>query len=115
MGALGRWIDELTPEQKDKIIEAQGWGASLVPESDWPCNACLIDHVFEGHSRDYGAYKIPHHYLGVLRERSVSTQYEHLFKRFGERRVVRALKMRAGLAFVVSLNEESSPQLSEVN
>lgn len=98
MGMMGRYIDGLTAEQKDRIIEAQSWGTG-------PMGPCIMAHA-------YRLYEPPRrqHYIEsysplrrFAREAGliyVGVQHDSLFGRF-KQRYVNAIKKRAGKPQVV--------------
>jgi hypothetical protein len=98
MGLLGRYIDGLTDEQRDRIVEAQAWGAgggglALVNNVAWP-NAdglvfgCLVEYAHGGNraAQQSGAFL------------TIGPRFDVTVHRFGLDRVVRAVKLRAGSA-----------------
>ena len=86
MGLLGRYIDSLTAEEKDKIIVGQKWCQNTLTTTNG--SHCLMGHVDAQHypmRRGDALYGVR---LGVKFDRTVD--------RFGMGRTVRACKLRAG-------------------
>lgn len=85
MGLLGRWIDSLTDEERDRIVEAQGWGFGWFGGC-YGDRRCLVEQVDPGVS-----------YRPITEsEWAVVTRFDVLCDRFGLDRIVRAVKLRAG-------------------
>lgn len=98
MGMLGRFIDGLTPQQKDRVIEAQTfwWLYKANREgltADQGCG-CLIDTALARRNAfvEYGEERV--HY-GASHRRFLSIEFDRLIRRFGPERIIRACKMRA--------------------
>ena len=83
---LGLWIDALTDEERDRIIEAQNW------ESGNPCygNNCLV-----GHAKECATTPEMIRALDIGYFDSPMLRFDLLVGRFGLDRVVRAIKARA--------------------
>ena len=90
---IGKWIDGLSDEQRDRIVSATEWGFSRVPmghpdsfdsaTGKW----CLMAHA-EGRSN------------GWMRDEKTGMadpahRFDELCERFGLARIVRAIKARA--------------------
>ena len=97
MGIVGRYIDVLSDEQRDRVIEAKGWDREFVSYDDPSCR-CLV-----GHAEDWDADFVSHDHLGGKltsnsrnhRGIAVYNQFPRLCKRFGEDRIIRLCKVRA--------------------
>lgn len=98
MGMLGRYIDGLTEEQKDKVIQAQEWRTGSMGVAQGP--RCLMGHakgIYEDVQGDpfYGIR------LGVT--------FDSACRRFGQQRIVRACKLRASKPqFILPTAQQSS-------
>lgn len=103
MGKIGRYIDGLTDEQRDRIVTGQGWTSRADCFVDDTGCRCLVGHVDQWRmvGRDQmsnGQCTIRHneHHL-----------YPRAVRRFGLARVVRACKLRA--AATLSSSVEARP------
>lgn len=96
MGLVGRYIDSLTDEQRDRIVEAEMFSPELrhwwsrrdgcgcivgTAEAMW--NHTMLDENFAD-------YPVDEH------SENAGIRVHHLAVRFGHDRVVRACKLRAG-------------------
>lgn len=98
MGCMGRFIDGLSADQRDSIIQAQSWGwASMNDEEQYAAmlgRLCLMDHACGVSSwMEWDTEKI-------MEQDSIRKPPAQAFdvacQRFGMQRVVRACKLRAG-------------------
>lgn len=96
MGMLGRYIDGLTEEQKDRVIEAQNWCSNVGLNEHG--ERCLVGHV--------------HNFLAdVLMVLAVFDEYwtvgpwfDALVSRYSKDHIVRAIKARAAKSHQISLS-----------
>lgn len=79
---IGRWLDGLGDVERDRVIEAQGWLGGDYYAVD---NVCLVAH----------AYGLSSCLEALTREPRVANRFDGLMERFGEDRVVKAIKARA--------------------
>lgn len=103
MGIVGRYIDMLSDNQRDRVIEAKDWTPAFVDDDDPTCR-CLV-----GHAEDYDEkYHFPRDPMllpdGTAARRTRNTygnqeevfiRVPSLFIRFGKDRIVAACKARA--------------------
>jgi hypothetical protein len=93
---IGKWIDGLTDEQRDRIIEATEWreccGYML---NDQP--VCVLSHAYDVQEFVHICTRIPHELYPV------GDRFDRLCIRRGLDRIVRACKMRAARRNVVVL------------
>ncbi len=82
---MGQYIDGLTDEQRDRLVEAQGWNSGT-PEDG---NRCLVAHAQDVDKVDHGEF-------GGYTEGAPPFIFDTAVDRFGIDRVVRAIKLRAG-------------------
>lgn len=90
MGQVGRWIDERTDIERDRIIEAQGWVAGYL---EYQGQRCLVGHV----CGTPGWRDIDFRDIAVT-----ATRFDQLVLRFGLDRIVRACKLRAARGGIVT-------------
>jgi len=94
MGMLGRYIDGLTAEQKDRVIEAQGWTRGQV--EDRKGNRCLVGHAVGGARVDN---LVTHHIwmneVWGINIGKIGERFDDLHWRF-DQRLIHAIKLRAG-------------------
>ena len=105
MGIVGKYLDALSDEQRDRVIEAKSWTSCWVDDKDGDCR-CLV-----GHAEDMGWVDeqqvqrdpvegtrlvvtglLPRHLHPVA---YVGFKVPRMFARFGKDRIVRACKARA--------------------
>ncbi|MEM7416816.1 MAG: hypothetical protein AAF389_15020 [Gemmatimonadota bacterium] len=95
---IGLWIDGLTPEQRDRIIEGQGWTTSESHYVDPDGCRCLVGHV-DGWQNDDEVPDVDSDEDAIWgldgRPNFIACRYPDLVKRFGVDRVVRVIKQRA--------------------
>ena len=98
---VGLYIDALSDEQRDRIVEAKGWTWDFTDQEDPSCR-CLV-----GHAEDYrlrngfscevatdpatSVHKDETNYAGT----PIYNIVPRLFRRFGKDRIVAACKARA--------------------
>ena len=99
MGVVGRYIDALNDEQRDRVIEATSWSPPedglFVDEDDHSCR-CLV-----GHAADWG--RMQGSWGGTVQGPrdvinngvEVSNRFPDLQYRFGTDRIIAACKARA--------------------
>lgn len=94
MGMLGNYIDGLTPEQKDRVIEAQEWTNGELLDLSGRSNArCLI-----GHAKDMQPGMLcftTDEEWQALHGNGVGIRFDRACGRFGKERVIQAAKKRA--------------------
>lgn len=109
---VGLYIDALSDEQRDRIIEAKNWTPDFVDPEDPTCR-CLV-----GHAEDWAHW-------GVSRDPALSmsrdTHNHHghpiynvvplLFNRFGKDRIVRLCKERAAKANRIHIGEQAKAKV----
>ena len=98
MGLVGRYIDALRDEQRDRVIEADGWSWQYL-ERHTGCR-CLVGHAENWViKRTTGGtkYGSPYYARDVTADPGclVANRVPDLFIRFGMNRVVPLLKARA--------------------
>ena len=96
---MGSWIDGLTDEQRDRIVQGQGWCVGDIGNAD---TTCLIGHAAGECLNPYMAFTPP---VGVM----IACRFDILCDRFGLDRVVRACKMRAAATTSRMMAERHSP------
>ena len=99
MGLVGRYIDALSDEQKDRIIEATSWSEPsegvYVDKQDPSCR-CLA-----GHAENWYREKVDHTQarpLGIIIPKcsiDAAIQFPNLQDHFGVERIIRVCKARA--------------------
>ena len=105
MGICGQFLDAANDQQRDRVIEAMGWGNDFVNESDPSCK-CLVGHAEGWFYNEHGAYeKLDQaidspdgkewHRAKNRRYVLAFIQFPHLCRRFGKDRIVAACKARA--------------------
>lgn len=101
MGLMARFIDRLSAEQKDNIIQAQGWGWAgrerLINEETYSAMAgklCLMDNACGAVGSWMEEDPITVQITNSLRKPE-ALAFDNACHRFGMQRVVRACKMRA--------------------
>lgn len=105
---LGRYIDMLPPEAKDRIIENQSWcRASFVSDDGARCLVAAAEWwellpdgqlvVRDGEVQEIrGRFEASYRPGGESRLwRTIDRQFDLLTRRFGMERIVRAIKQRA--------------------
>lgn len=117
---IGRYIDQLTDEERDRIITAQDWVPNMLAFADGDGNRCLCGHV-ERWSRfdatDHAAVRRRARFENRYRRgrrnalyTDVAVRAIDVCLRMGQDRFVRAVKMRAAkgtpLATAVPVREE---------
>lgn len=101
MGMLGRYIDGLTDEQKDRIIQAQEWAAAQNKAFGGRNPRCLVEQAqgFVGcavNNTDYFIYGM---------------RFDMACGRFGIKRIVRACKLRAAKFNFILPNQQRQVKL----
>lgn len=96
---LGTWIDALSAEQKDRVIEGQGWTEKMI-ESRTSDDRCLVGHAVGG----------LHGWRHVrARDRCdlllVGCRFDRLVARYGLTRIVALCKARAAKSNRIALSE----------
>jgi len=100
---IGRYIDDCTDTQRDRIIEAKDFGDGWeFRDPDNLACRCLVGHA-EDWGKDYA--RDPKKDSGYMYGVSIYLSFPKLMNRFGYNRVVRACKMRAAKRNSVSLLE----------
>lgn len=101
MGLLGRYVDSLTEEAKDRVIRAQDWDVEQIGGG---CRWTLLDHAegcgWKGRWAEAPAQRLHLRFLRILRfgPRSrwrIQRRAVWLARRCGSARAVRLLKTRA--------------------
>lgn len=98
MGKMGRWIDGLTDEQKDRIVRGQRWRDQLVIDADG--RKCLVGHAagYQVKKRANGngtaAFRVGCE-VYLPDTTPTGSRFDRLCGRFGLERIVRACKQRA--------------------
>lgn len=91
---LGRIIDELPDEARDRLVRAQNW-----TYGEWT-NAIDNSRCFVMHVQDdeaiIDAFRQHHRVLPPCAVEDTVLQFDKLCRRFGKDRIVRAIKKRAG-------------------
>jgi len=104
MGMLGRYIDALPDQARDRIIEAQRWGMGALVDAHG--NRCLIGHaedwryagsLFRNSAGDASLQRWRVENLGSTSHLEIGKRFDMLCHRFGQLRAVRLAKMRAGV------------------
>jgi len=104
MGMLGRYIDALPDEARDRIIEAQHWGMGTLVDAHG--NRCLIGHaedwryagsLLRNRAGDAALQRWRVEDLGPTSHLEIGKRFDMLCHRFGQPRAVRLAKMRAGV------------------
>lgn len=97
MGLLGKYIDALSDEQRDRIIEAKDFTLNCHNRG---CYGCLVvtaevENIEEGRRYfDFPVAAMVGHRDGTY-ESEVEYRFPHLTTRFGKDRIVAACKSRA--------------------
>ena len=100
MGILGRYLDVLSDEQRDRVIEAKDWDLSFVSDDDPSCR-CLVGHAEDFIIEDNIPLALDSAQNGHERRCMTSTgvfvfnQFPRLWHRFGKDRIIRLCKQRA--------------------
>ena len=86
---IGQWIDGLTDEQRDNIVEGRdwywaGWFRARRPAGS---GSCLVNHAISRGTMGNA--------VAMAGEPFIADRYDRLTIRFGLARVVRAIKLRA--------------------
>jgi len=91
MGQIGRFIDNATDAERDRVIEGMGWCEDWVGRGDQSGCRCLIGHMknFERHED----INIP--IMGLDGQYVVGMRVMYLFDRFTIDHIVPMLKARA--------------------
>jgi hypothetical protein len=97
---IGKWIDGLTDEQRDRIIEGHEWTAGSM--SGYGASRCLVGHAFD-YRRNGGFQDVVAAQASGQHGIGVAFRFDALVARFGLNRIVRACKMRAARRNVVVL------------
>jgi hypothetical protein len=108
MGDIGRYIDLLPDQAKDRVIEAQDWTVGQLVGGDG--SRCLV-----GHAEDWGmsgprmrqrvipseneALMIRRLMFGVDAASRIGSRFDRLCRRVGTQRAVRLVKLRAARRF----------------
>jgi hypothetical protein len=103
MGIVGRYIDRLTDEQRDRIIVAQDWCSKHFMDGD---NRCLVGHAINVRGVNDVRNLDVETYTDKLFRRGVvfaPGRFDHLCARFGIARIVRACKARAARNNAITL------------
>lgn len=94
---IGKWIDRLDAEQKDRIITGQGWCVHSIQLYE---DRCLVGHAIGG----LPAWRNLGGDIGArLPLATVGRRFDGLCDRFGMDRIVRACKLRAAKSHRVVL------------
>ncbi len=91
MGLEGRYIDALSDEQRDNVIEAEDFGYGQL--WDYEGRGCLVA-VAENLAKTGDSVVAPKFRCGAPTY-GVGHQFDRLIKRFGKDRIVRLCKERA--------------------
>jgi len=99
MGAMGRYIDSLPVEAKDRVIQGQQWIGGVF--ADFKGGGCLI-----GHAEDFASCLIPQFFTPTYPCESKSgyftpkpaLSFDKAYPRWGQR-LIRAIKARAAKPF----------------
>jgi len=103
MGMLGRYIDALPAEARDRIIEAQLWGMGALVDADG--NRCLIGHaedwryggsLFRNRAGDTRLQRWRVERFGSSSHLEIGQRFDMLCHRYGSAEAVRIAKRRAG-------------------
>lgn len=86
MGKLGRWIDGLSDEQKDRVVRTQSWFWQFHDNPGYHRGKYCIAGA---------AFDLDDTYLARRRHKAAAVQYDRLCRRFPGDRIVRACKQRA--------------------
>ena len=92
---MGRFIDELTDEQRDRLVEAEDFTTATWWEDGYGClcGTALLLNTMEKQSA-YAARNPSSPFIWPLEAAQI--RYIGAIVRFGKARVVRAIKLRAG-------------------
>ena len=117
---VGLYIDALSDEQRDRVIEAKGWTWDFTDQEDPSCR-CLV-----GHAEDYrwrngfscevatdpatSVHKDETNYGGT----PIYNIVPRLFRRFGKDRIVAACKARAARGNAPTVTEIRSKVYREL-
>jgi hypothetical protein len=102
MGMLGRYIDALPAEARDRIIEAQHWGMGALVDSDG--NRCLLGHaedwryggsLFRNRAGDARLQRWRVERFGSSSHLEIGQRFDILCHRYGSVEAVRMAKGRA--------------------
>jgi hypothetical protein len=102
VGIVGRFIDGITPEQRDRIVTAHDFEYAAVFRGSYGNGMtavgegmCLIDTVFN-ESGAWHKYTLVDHIVPNRRATfALGYRFDELCCRFGPARVIRACKLRA--------------------
>lgn len=95
---LGKWIGSLSDEQRDRIIEGQGWCARTLERDG---DRCLGGHAFD-YVRRLGFRDRKYDPSPAVK---AAFRFDALCRRFDMDRIVRACKARAARSNVITLTE----------
>lgn len=128
MGRLGRWIDGLTDEAKDRIVRGQNWGLAYL---NLRGRKCLLGHaadaeqtrwltlrklVQSGGSADTEVLEAAEMYRITHNGETAGDRFDQLSSRFGIERIVRCVKLRAGASVEeCSVSVENPVRVEEAN
>lgn len=114
---LGRYLDALDAEARDRVIEAQVWGTGSISQP------CLVRHSEGGYGGVERCFRITDRArrfewrAGELRSDfqfrdldNVGYRFDRLCRRFGMDRVVRACKLRAAKSNRISIPASSTEE-----
>jgi hypothetical protein len=110
---IGKWIDSLTDEQRDRIIEHPDptylGGAWWSFEHDCGCLVgCVVGQAGDWRVDEYMDWLIPELAIGDMRARHVGSTFPRFTRRFGAERMWRVVKARAAARNRVVLPEPVS-------
>lgn len=105
MGLLGRYLDSLPDEARDRIIEAQDWGIGALVDAEG--NRCVLGHaedwiyagsLLRNHAGAPELQRWRTQQFGPSSHLEIGRRFDTLCHRDGVERMVRRVKARAGRA-----------------
>ena len=113
MGMIGRYIDGLTDEPKDRVVRALYWARGGGRRNDGPM--CLVQHAAGRWDWWYKTVKRGRWIFArtktVVEDNEedwrIAYRFDVLCIRFGLPRIVRAIKLRAGATLPAEIREHT--------
>lgn len=110
MGKVGRWIDGLSHDEKDRVVRATAWGTVDDLTTLKEPARCIVSHAQGLVSEDGRPLS---HIEGEDYGRT-GCRFDRLCDRFGLERIVRACKQRAAATMSDEVERKALPPAREV-